>query len=521
MQILIPLPRHSARIAIAHHEARQPDTVLLATRWDRFPEHSTPPDGLGTRSDMSGAKCETGVQKHARRICQSGKECISIVLGTESDLESPPLGGGKRILLTTFGSFGDLYPFIALALGLKARGHEPIIGTSGNYRAVVEARGVGFRHIRPDFPAPGEIPDLMKEVMDPRRGMEAVVRRFLLPSLRESYDDLFAATHDVDLLVSHLLTFATPLVAEVRGLPWASTALQPSAFLSATAPPVLAQAPYLARIPFLGPWFWRRFWQSLAERARPWFAPWHALRAELGLPPAAAGPLLGNHSPWLVLALFSPRFAPPQPDWPPRTVVTGFPFLAAPGGTLAPKLEAFLDSGPAPIVFTLGSSAVMTPGAFYGESARAAARLGRRAVLLVGQDADTWNASLPEGIRAVDYAPHAALFPRAAAVVHQGGIGTTAEAMRAGRPMLVMPFAHDQFDNARRIERLRIGREISRKRYDGEYAFRELRRLLDDPAVNDRAVQIGHQIRREDGVGTACDALDALIAKRDAFVPGG
>src|SRR5262249_35745081 len=156
------------------------------------------------------------------------------------------------------------------------------------------------------------------------------------------------------------------------------------------------------------------------------------------------------------LAMFSPVIGPPQADWPPKTTQTGFPFYEG-DGELPPEVAAFLDAGDPPIVFTLGSSAVGAPGVFYDESVGAVRRLGGRAVLLVGRHADRpVTEALPGSILVVDYAPHAPLFRRARAIVHHGGIGTTAQALRAGRPMLVVPHAHDQQDNARRVARLGV-----------------------------------------------------------------
>ena len=231
--------------------------------------------------------------------------------------------------------------------------------------------------------------------------------------------------------------------------------------------------------------------------------PWHRLRAEIGLPPTSENPLFeGQHAPTLVLAMFSKVFAAKQSDWPNQTVITGFPFYDQDGEAgLSPELLRFLDSGPAPIVFTLGSSAVMDAGNFYEDSAAAAKILSRRAVLLVGKDPRNRPPSLPEGVVAFDYAPFSEIFPRAAAIVHQGGIGTTAQAMRSGRPMLVMPYAHDQPDNADRLVRLGIARSISRHRYTPDRAAAELRHLLDNPAYSERAVQVGKQVGRRMGFG--------------------
>jgi UDP:flavonoid glycosyltransferase YjiC (YdhE family) len=421
--------------------------------------------------------------------------------------------GRRRVVLTTFGSLGDLHPYLAIARGLQARGHEAVLATSGYYRPKVEALGLGFRAVRPDYPDLAAHPDLMRRIMDRRRGSEYIVREFMMPVLRESYEDTLAAAEGADLLVSHVLTFTTRLVAEKKGIPWASTMLQPLGFFSAYDPPVLPPALFLSKLRFLGPAFHRPLFWCAKRSVRAWSEPWHRLRAEIGLPPTPASPLFeGQHAPLLVLALFSGWFAARQPDWPRQTVVTGFPFYNQDGEAGMPaELARFLDAGPAPLVFTLGSSAVLDAGRFYEHGVAAAGLLGRRAVLLVGKDTDNRPASLPGGVVAFDYVPFAALFPRAAAIVHQGGIGTTAQALRSGRPMLVMPFAHDQPDNAERLSRLGVARTISRRRYSPARVAAELRHLLDDPAYARRAAAIGEELRREDGVRAACDALEGIL----------
>ena len=248
---------------------------------------------------------------------------------------------------------------------------------------------------------------------------------------------------------------------------------------------------------------------------RSWSEPAIKLRAELGIPTSLDPIFEGQHSPDLVLALFSPVFGPPQPDWPSQARTTGFVYydrLDKRKG-LPAELAQFLDTGPPPIVFTLGSSAVMDARDFYFESAKAAAELGRRAILLVGPDlANAAAASPSAGIIAADYAPYSELFPRAAAIVHQGGAGTTAQALHAGRPMLVMPFAHDQHDNARCVVRLGVGREIGRGQYRAGRPAAALRALLDNPGYAARAGAVGTQIRTEDGVAAACDLIEQQLS---------
>jgi rhamnosyltransferase subunit B len=120
----------------------------------------------------------------------------------------------RRIVLTTFGSLGDLHPYIAVALGLKERGHEAVIATYGSYRQKIEALGIGFRAVRPDLPDPEADPELMRRSMDRRTGSEFVIRQLMMSVLRESYEDTLAAAEGADLLLSHTLTFTTRLVAE-------------------------------------------------------------------------------------------------------------------------------------------------------------------------------------------------------------------------------------------------------------------------------------------------------------------
>jgi rhamnosyltransferase subunit B len=419
----------------------------------------------------------------------------------------------RRIVFTTFGSLGDLHPYIAIALGLQARGHEAVIATSGYYRQKIESLRLGFRAVRPDYPDP----ETIRRIMDRRKGTEVIIRELTMPVLRESYEDTLAAAEGADLLISHMLTFTTGLVVEMRGIPWASTFLQPLGLFSVYDPPVVPQAPLLAKLRFLGPPFHRLLFWCAKWSVRSWSEPLHRLRAEVGLPPTSLSPLFeGQYSPLLVLALFSKLLADKQPDWPRQAIITGFPLYDQDGEAgMPPELVRFLDAGPPPIVFTLGSSAVGDAGQFYDHSAAAAKLLGRRAVLLVGKDPRNRPASLPDGVVAFDYAPFSELFPRAAAIVHQGGVGTTAQAMRSGRPMLVMPYAHDQPDNAERVIRLGIARKISRHRYSPARAAAELRHLLDDPIYLQRASEVGEQVRQEDGVRAACDALEALLHTRN------
>jgi UDP:flavonoid glycosyltransferase YjiC (YdhE family) len=163
-------------------------------------------------------------------------------------------------------------------------------------------------------------------------------------------------------------------------------------------------------------------------------------------------------------------------------------------------------------VFTLGSAAVFDPGRFYDESARAAAIVGRRAVLLVGPFAERLALARPD-IGVFDYAPFSRLFPRAEVIVHQGGSGTTGQALRAGRPMVIVPYGHDQPDNAMRVSKLGISGTIGRQQYSADRVAGALERLLGNPEVKTRAERAGQIVKHEDGAASAADAIERVFIR--------
>jgi UDP:flavonoid glycosyltransferase YjiC (YdhE family) len=399
-----------------------------------------------------------------------------------------------------------------MAIGLRERGHRVAVASTEIYRAKVEALGFAFHAIRPDIPA--RDPVLMETLMDMRKGPEFLLRQLILPALRDTYDDLVEAAEGVDLLIAGEIVFAAPLVAERLNLPWVSVMLSPFSFYSTFDPSVSPLAPSIDFLYRAGPQLYRAFLNLGRVATNHWWKPVRELRGELGLG-AGRNPLFyDKFSTDLTLAMFAPDIAQPQPDWPANVVQTGYVYFDRGEGLsgLAPELENFLDAGEPPIVFTLGSSAVHDPRGFFEASAEAAKLLGKRAVLLMGDNPPL--SGLSKDLIAWPYAPFSEFFPRAAVVVHQGGSGTTAQALRAGRPALIMPCGFDQPDNAARVRRIGAGLTLSRERYSAKTAARALGKLLNDPAYSASAAHIGARFRAEDGVGLACDAIETVLARR-------
>jgi UDP:flavonoid glycosyltransferase YjiC (YdhE family) len=421
-----------------------------------------------------------------------------------------------RIVLSNIGTLGDINPLIAIALELKRRGHVPVMSLPAVYESRIKPLGLEFHPVRPDIDPNNSL--LVEMIYDVNKGTETGLRQFLFPVLRQTFDDLLAAATvptRADLLLLGELNYAGPIVAEVTGIPWASYVLAPLSFFSAFDPPVLPPYPRLAKADKAVPGFGRVIKRVARFVSRKWPEPVYELRQELGLTKGLNPLFDAKHSPYLVLALFSRALGVEQKDWPEHTLITGFCFYDADAGnaSLPPMLSEFMDAGAAPLVFTLGSAAVLAAGKFYEYSAQVAIRMGTRAVLLIGSDPrNRPQGALPDSICVAEYAPYSVLFPKAALVVHQGGVGTTAQCLRAGKPMLIMPYSHDQPDNARRMRRLGVAKVIKKERYKPATVVEKLKAMLAEPQLAERAASVAEQLKHEDGVKTACDALEKLHA---------
>jgi UDP:flavonoid glycosyltransferase YjiC (YdhE family) len=249
------------------------------------------------------------------------------------------------------------------------------------------------------------------------------------------------------------------------------------------------------------------------KHTRQWVAPVAALKRELGLDTEPHPMYEGQHSPRRVLTMFSPLLGGPQPDWPGSAVQTGTAVYAGGQQALPSAVQAFLERRDRPLaVFTLSSAPGM-PGDFYRHALAAAAREGVRALLVTsGLSASARLPSpLPDWAMRVDYAPFDAVLPHAAVMVHAGGIGTIFRAMRAGVPQVIMPQAHDQADNARRLARLGAARVIPARRFGAGVLGGALHAALADTGVRANADSLAALARQEDGVARACDEIEAQL----------
>jgi rhamnosyltransferase subunit B len=345
-------------------------------------------------------------------------------------------------------------------------------------------------------------------------------RKVLFPHLRLAYENALTIQRGADLVLPSSVAFGARLAAEKAGVPWIAIVLQPFMFMSAYDPPTIPHPLWLG--PLLrksGPKVARAaFKLGKSTVLRSVTRPVREFRASIGLDAGSGDAIFeGQFSRGGAIGLYSPLLGDSQPDYPSPSEVVGFAYYDSENGgpsELDSELERFVASGPAPIVVTLGSMAVNYSGAmaFYRDSLAAARKVGRRAVLLVGERVDPVLQQDEGGdflLRA--YVPHSLIFPRAAVIVHQGGVGTLAQAMKAGRPQLVVPFYADQFDNADRASRLGIARWLHFRRYRGPSAARAFEELLRDSTYEARAKQVALQVGMQNGAARAAELVRRFL----------
>jgi rhamnosyltransferase subunit B len=421
-----------------------------------------------------------------------------------------------RIVLATIGSLGDLHPFIAIGRALVEQGHGVVLAVPEDGVAKVRAAGLEAAPILPSYDTICEGLGLRPEAVAKRvlADTNFVVDQFLLPFLRTSTTALDALAEGADVIAGSVFAFAADIVAEKRRLPLAAVVLQPMTLFSACQPPVAPRFELMRHRPrsALGR-SWNRMFYTLAraDLRRRYSRQIDSVRAEHGLPASRGAPML-DHSPATTafICCWSRALSELPPDAPPTAALTGFPFFDSESGAaeeLAPELERFLHECKPPIVFTLGSFAVGSAGGFYDEAVALSRALSLPAIMLTGQPGPPRR----DGeCLFMAYAPHSAVFPPAAAIIHHGGIGTTGQALRAGRPQIVVPHFGDQFDNAARLEAANIGLTVRKERFNVDESCNVVTRALTLPKIAAAASQAARTIAREEGAAEAARRIAAL-----------
>ncbi len=357
-----------------------------------------------------------------------------------------------QVILVAIGSAGDVYPFIGLGRALVAQGHGVTLCSMPPFQAAIEENGLEF--------VPVCDAQTYRQAMDDPRLWEpktsfGTLWQAISGMLEPVYRYVVSRRFEDVVVVGSLWALGARIAHERYGIPYLSVQVSPSTLLSAHVPPVHPKFNVSPRMPLsLRKWLWRGIeYLSLDRTCAPAI---DSLRHKIGL----TGTVQRVFSQWLhapqgVLCLFPSWFAAMQPDWPRPLSMVGFPlFDGSQGGVLAPQLQVFLAAGSAPMVFTQGSTTHFDQR-FYRLAISALAKLGARGIFLTGDREPI--ADLPANVLQCSYAPMSTLLPHCSALVHPAGVGAMSLALAAGIPQVVMPVAHDQFDNAERLVRLGAG----------------------------------------------------------------
>ncbi|HEX9171399.1 MAG TPA: nucleotide disphospho-sugar-binding domain-containing protein [Telluria sp.] len=408
-----------------------------------------------------------------------------------------------RILIMAIGSLGDILPFTALGAELQGRGHEVIFYSNDYFRRHAEEAGLRFTATSPaaEYEAflhsPGST--------DPQKAMRAVasgVMERVEASHRIMAQDVLPGR---TLALASTFAFAPRLLRETHSVPCAVLHLAPSVLRSCYSAPRFSPLGHLDALPrFVKSLLWRAMDRKFMDPL--YTLPFNRIRAQLGLAPIARMFHHWLHEADATLCMTPEWFAARQPDWPAALAMTGFP-LADDSACrpLTADLARFLDSGPAPVVVTAGSANAVSH-AFYAAAIQACTTLGLR-VIAVTADPRQLPANLPETALHAHYAPFSALLPRAAAFIHHGGIGSVAQALRAGIPQVIQPMAFDQFDNASRVAQLNAGCEILPRHFQATRVAQRLQAILGNEAMAASCRRIAGALADADGVSRACDTI--------------
>ena len=410
----------------------------------------------------------------------------------------------SHVLLLPFGTSGSIFPFIWLGRLLMRRGHRVTMITARIHQEPAISAGLNFVAVGNDA--------VEQMLQDPGLWRPGIGSKVAYQHAGHATGDYVQAVEALiaregvpDLMLAPMICFGARLMREKLHIPLVSVHLYPMMFVSAyDVPQIIPLVRWLRRLPL-----WVR--QAILAFPNPLdffalFSVWRCC-AENGVTKPLSLWRQWWHSPDAVLALFPAWFAQPQPDWPKNLLQWDFPLedMAA-ERPLEPDLQAFLQAGAAPVVFTPGTGHHHATR-FFETAVTLTEKLGCRAVFLTSKTTQVPE-GLPPSIFVAAYAPFSALLPHASAFVHHGGIGTIAQSLAVGVPQLVVDMALDQHDNAERLERLGAGLSIRASRFSPERALPLLQRCLSDQRLQMKAKELAAKIKANRNAGPIVEWLE-------------
>ncbi len=408
-----------------------------------------------------------------------------------------------KITLLTYGSRGDVQPFVALATGLQKAGHRVRLAAPERFADLAAEHGIPFA------PLPGSPEEISRRINDISGAFRSIgsVADYIFSIAGEVARAAFAACDDADLIVhTFLFTTGAHSFARARGIPDVSVLFTPL-----FAPTREFPMPALPTLPpgdlsYCSHWLLTQvFWHAGNfgyYRLRGRYPDVAGL--QLHWPFAAHDP-----HPTPLLFAFSQTVLPRPRDWTaPYIHIPGYLFVDTPASFEAPRdMAEFLGAGEPPVCVTFGSMVNRQAEGIHEIVLAALSKAGRRAIILRG-----WGEAGPsrsdERFLYLDAAPHDWLFPRCEMVLHHGGAGTTAAALRAGVPSIALPHGADQTFWGQRVHSIGAGpAPIPVKKLSMEALVAALEQAS-QPALRERAQTVGRQLCAEDGVGESVRLIE-------------
>jgi UDP:flavonoid glycosyltransferase YjiC (YdhE family) len=410
-----------------------------------------------------------------------------------------------RITLLTYGSQGDVEPFVTLGKGFIRAGHSVCLAAPEKFEQFASSHGIDFVGL------PGDPDRLVQDLVD-KAGknylrMIRTMSKFVVPIAVGVLDQVRFACKETDIIIhSFLLTSAGHEIAQEKGIPDFSAQLFPVFSTTAEFPgivfPDLPLGTHYRRLTH--EFITQTFWQGSRVLYR-WIR-----RSNPHLPPLTGWPFnarSGHRTP--ILYAFSPCMIPPPADWGEDVHVTGYWFTDDSDWRPPEDLLRFLDSGPTPIAIAFGSTSARTPDKMASLIREALALSGQRAVIVGPENHFT---DPPDTVLQLDAAPYSWLFARVSAVVHHGGAGTTGAGLMAGVPNIVTPFTSDQPFWGHRVHTLGAGpKPLPAKKLTAQTLSKSIITVVSDQKMRAQAKTIGARIRTEDGVSRAMDIVQEYV----------